>query len=1223
MSVSAATPAELEGALALLQASTGQIALATLYPEHGGYDVHDRHVLTPAVTVRLAGSARAEVVASAVGAIDYALPEYAPGFAVLRMETSFGALRAAGKLAGSPDAAYAEPQLAVLQTKRAMPNDPLVPEQWHLKYTGQAGAVAGTDINVETAWGYGATSAGVRGRGIRIGIVDDGLQTAHPDFLVDASLGYDWNQGDTDPNPVSIQDNHGTACAGDAAAVGNNNRGVSGSAPEATLVGLRLIGDPSTDQQEAEAMDYEREKIPVKSNSWGPSDTGNILEGPGPLTTAALANAAKTGRGGKGTIFLWAGGNGLGRQDNSNYDGYANSIYTLAVGALDSSGRQSSYSEPGANLVVCAPSDGATDALGKTTVDRTGRDGYNNGSNPGNLDDPDYTNDFGGTSSATPTVAGVVALMLEANPNLGWRDVQEILMRSARKVNPGDSDWVTNAGGIAHNHKHGAGLVDASAAVALARTWTSLPVQQTSALPASGLPLSIPDDNATGVSRTFDFSASFLRVEHVTVTLTVSNIPKGQLEVTLTSPSGTVSRLCEVHNDRFNTLDNWTFMTVRHWGESSNGVWTLKVADRTAGTTGAITAATVTAYGSPDVRPTIVVTPADLTFSADLGTVSASKPFTVSGQNLQGPVALRVTGNFEISTTGATYSPALDLNPAGGAGSLPSTTIYARMKSGAPAGTARGSVAATGLNAVDRSVALNGVVFAAAGEAETFVRTLIEKYLLIRPEDPPNWRGSYGYGDKLTSLLSFYQSRLTAGIAPNQAKAEAMMRLTGFNESSRQFDPNDPFQEVRHAYTPYAALGLAPDAASIESFVRTMRTGRRDLLPVLAHVPSPNTGVSFNGLRNAPWSATYGMADAMRNLFSSSAFRSAHPSVAALSSRNFYDWMQNTMFPGRSMGKDGSATLLAMLDDMSFDPLVGRAFAQAAAASFRVVYASMLLTESSSGSNGSDVEAPFQRRLGRAALEHMLWGKWAYSASSPELDAAGVTALMRVPVIGTNQLPTLKAGSAFGGFQIPASAEVTYFRASGLPAWLQLEESSGLIRLRAGESAVPAHNTTTNYTFALTAGHLLAETTATMSVKVDPAPVQAGKFSTWLAAHRLEGSDVLGTTDADGDGLRLLEEYAYGGNPASPSENPVRQSRAGQEIVLQWTGLAAKAYRIQSSTDLVAGWNERPDIRVVAEGTAFARAGVSYQALRAQVKPVSGGVEFFRVVANFDAAELK
>jgi subtilisin-like proprotein convertase family protein len=536
-----------------------------------------RRIVTQDLRVRLDATMPADLArAASVKLKD--LPGHAPGWAVMEAPDAFAALAAMHHLR---DAGHdsADVLLAVQHDKRAMPNDPLIAQQWHL--ANNQGTR--THINIESAWNY--PSAGARGTGVRIGIIDDGLQTAHPDLSVnvDTANDRDWNGNDQDPNPGS-GDDHGTACAGNAAARGNNALGVAGSAPEATLVGLRLIAASVTDAQEAEAMAWKNDIIQIKSNSWGPSDTGSNVEGPGPLTAAALQDATTNGRGGRGTIILWAGGNG-GLNDNSNYDGYANSIHTIAIGASDSNGNRASYSEPGANLVVVAPSSGSKDI---TTTDRTGTAGYSNG---------DYTNSFGGTSSATPTAAGVVALMLEKKPSLGWRDVQEILIRSAFKLKPTDTGWSNNSAGIAFNHNFGAGLIDAAAAVSLAAEWTNLPPQQSSALTQSNSS-AIPDNNPTGITRSFDFSATNLRVEHVTVRLNINHTYRGDLAITLTSPGGMTSRLAEKRTDSNNNYANWTFSSVRHWGENASGIWTLRIADLSSGDTGSLTAATVTLHGA-------------------------------------------------------------------------------------------------------------------------------------------------------------------------------------------------------------------------------------------------------------------------------------------------------------------------------------------------------------------------------------------------------------------------------------------------------------------------------------------------------------------------------------------------------------------------------------------------------------------------------------------------
>jgi subtilisin-like proprotein convertase family protein len=565
--------------------------------DEGGAAV--RRFVTRDLRVEL-GDGTAEEIAARHGLEWLESPDYAPGWAIFRAADPFDALHAQERLRAEGLAA-ADVLLAAERARKAMPNDPLIGQQWHLRNN----AVSRTHANVEPVWGYGG-SGGRRGAGLRIAIVDDGLQTAHPDFAgnIDTLNGWDWNGNDSNPNPAS-GDDHGTACAGVAAARGNNGLGVSGTAPEATLVGLRLIAGPATDAQEAAAMTWKNDWIAIQSNSWGPDDTGRLLEAPGPLAQAALEQAAAQGRGGLGTVFVWAGGNGGDVSDNSNYDGYANSIYTIAVAASDSQGNRAYYSERGANLVVCAPSSGSGSALDIVTTDRTGSAGYNTASTASG---GDYALDFGGTSAATPAVAGIVALMLESNPQLGWRDVQEILIRSAHKIRPLDADWSSNAAGFSFHHQFGAGLVDAAAAVALAESWAKLPPASRVSSTQSGLAVLIPDSNATGITRVFDMSQSNLRVEHATLRLSIQHTARGNLEISLVSPSGMISRLAEVRPDSNDHYSNWTFSSVRHWGESSAGLWQLRIADRsTSGnsTGGTLGFCELTLHGSagPPVNP--------------------------------------------------------------------------------------------------------------------------------------------------------------------------------------------------------------------------------------------------------------------------------------------------------------------------------------------------------------------------------------------------------------------------------------------------------------------------------------------------------------------------------------------------------------------------------------------------------------------------------------------
>jgi subtilisin family serine protease len=619
------TPVAFAAAIEKVRADHGSEPELVLYPAGFPRNEYTRRIVTREVVVNAPTRSAADALASASGLSFKSAPVFAKGKYIYEAPSSPEALAFFVKTADS-SATPATPLLASSSSKRVMPNDQLIQKQWHLKYQGQPGSLAGTDMNVESVWKYpktkafvygsgNATTDYIRGKNVTIGIVDDGMEWSHPDLLpnVIKALQYDWNGKDNDPKPgLWNGDDHGTACAGVAAARGNNKIGVSGVAPEANLVGMRLIAGANTDLDEAEAMTWHPDQIQILSNSWGPPDWGVILRGPDVLTLDALEYATTFGRGGLGTIIAFAGGNGRDNGDNSNYDGYANSIYTIAVAAMDSQGVQAYYSEPGANIVITAPSSG-NNTLGIMTTDNKGPAGYNYGVHNTLFTWPlvddfkgsgDVTQTFGGTSSATPAVSGVIALMLQRNPNLGWRDVQEILIRSAVRIDASDSDWITanrtdhvtgNATVPFHfNHKYGAGLVDAAAAVSLSGNWTNLGPQNS--FSTSNNTIQALGANATA-NRTFTVNGSITRAEHVTLQLTVTDIPKGNLTITLTSPGNTTSTFCEPHSDTNNTFTNWKFMTVRNWAESSNGTWTLTITNNGT-TTGNLTDAELVVYGT-------------------------------------------------------------------------------------------------------------------------------------------------------------------------------------------------------------------------------------------------------------------------------------------------------------------------------------------------------------------------------------------------------------------------------------------------------------------------------------------------------------------------------------------------------------------------------------------------------------------------------------------------
>jgi len=499
----------------------------------------------------------------------------------------------ASTLQASAQVVWFEQQFAQQQIPRNPGDDPKYSDQWHLNNTGQNGATSGEDANILDAW-----NAGYTGIGAQIAVVDDGLQYVHPDLASNyvAEASYDFNYGDPNPEPGN-GDPHGTAAAGVAAGVDNSTGGVSdcgvGVAYDASVSGIRLIAGASTDAMEASALTYQNgssvnplTQNDIYSNSWGPSDNGQTLKAPGLLTLTALLNSVTYGRGGRGNVYVWAAGNGLENLDNINADGYANSRFVIAVGAVGSDGKQAYYSEPGAPMLVTAPSSSAA-GPGITTTDLIGPYGYNPVTNGGPADYGDTQNCtkyFGGTSAATPLVSGVVALMLQANPNLTWRDVQYILLQTAEKNDPTDSDWTTNGAGYDINHKYGFGRVDAAAAVSEAATWQHVGPEGSTSTSVQIVDAQILDDSS--LTRTLNISTT-QPVEHVEVIFNATHTYRGDLEIILESPQGTESRLMEQRPaDGLDNYTNWKFTTVRHWGENPQGVWKLTVRDVGAGDTG-------------------------------------------------------------------------------------------------------------------------------------------------------------------------------------------------------------------------------------------------------------------------------------------------------------------------------------------------------------------------------------------------------------------------------------------------------------------------------------------------------------------------------------------------------------------------------------------------------------------------------------------------------------
>lgn len=495
--------------------------------------------------------------------------------------------------------------------------DPLYASQWHLKSTGQpaeAGpaATAGQDLNVEPVWNGCNDNGTCKGEGIAITVVDRGVEVGHRDLQpnISASLSgrvYSLTgapaNGDPTPAQTDRENAHGTAVAGIIAARDNNGLGGRGVAPRATVTGYALL-QASTNSNEADAMAFQAKDVAVSNNSWGPADGNGQLSDSNSLWRDAIEFGLASGRNGLGTIYVWAAGNGYtsGFNERSTYDGYASYRGVIAVGALNAQGRRASYSEPGANVWVSAPGgEPCASSLAITTTDLSGAKGYNIGAGAPELGDADYTRCMNGTSAAVPSVSGVMALVLQANPALGWRDARAVLAQSARQTDPANASWKTNGAGRRISDTYGFGAVDARAAVDAARAWVKLPPQVTYRSQAQAVNLPVPDNAPTGVSSTLTVSGSRIaRIEWVDLVFNAASHPySGDLRIVLTSPSGTELVLADTHfcDGRCVPYDGWRFGIAHLLDEAADGVWKISVQDGAADDVGKVDSWQLTVYG--------------------------------------------------------------------------------------------------------------------------------------------------------------------------------------------------------------------------------------------------------------------------------------------------------------------------------------------------------------------------------------------------------------------------------------------------------------------------------------------------------------------------------------------------------------------------------------------------------------------------------------------------
>nr|KAF6411260.1 proprotein convertase subtilisin/kexin type 6 [Rousettus aegyptiacus] len=429
-------------------------------------------------------------------------------------------------------------------------NDPIWSNMWYM-HCGDRNSRCRSEMNVQAAWKRGYT-----GKNVVVTILDDGIERNHPDLAAnyDPYASYDVNGNDYDPSPrydASNENKHGTRCAGEVAASANNSYCIVGVAYNAKIGGVRMLDGDVTDVVEAKSLGIRPGYVDIYSASWGPDDDGKTVDGPGRLAKQAFEHGAKKGRHGLGSIFVWASGNGGREGDHCSCDGYTNSIYTISVSSTTENGHKPWYLEECASTLATTYSSGAFYERKIVTTDLRQR----------------CTDGHTGTSVSAPMAAGIIALALEANSQLTWRDVQHLLVKTSRPAHLKANDWTVNGAGHKVSHLYGFGLVDAEALVVEAQKWTAVPAQHVCVAVADKRTRSIPVVQTlrttaltTACADRSDQRVAYL--EHVVARISISHPRRGDLQIHLISPSGTKSQLLAKSLPNVSTKSNLLFIRV-------------------------------------------------------------------------------------------------------------------------------------------------------------------------------------------------------------------------------------------------------------------------------------------------------------------------------------------------------------------------------------------------------------------------------------------------------------------------------------------------------------------------------------------------------------------------------------------------------------------------------------------------------------------------------------
>lgn len=594
-------------------------------------DPGSRLYLTDQITIQFAASVTAEAIAQITTPIG--LQQVKPIAGVpntFLFETTSSAqenpLKIANRLMQRSEVLTAEPNIVVRTQAHYRPRDPIYAKQWHLNHNGGPDLAPNSHVAAEQAWDL---TRGIRS--VTIAIMDDAVDVSHPDFQGIGKIvaPRDFKENDFLPLPGDPDDNHGTACAGVATAE-ENGVGSVGVAPGCALMPIRTTGFLD-DQTIEEMFGWAVSKgASVISCSWGPASVYFPLS---LRQRAALTQAATTGRNGKGCVIVFAAGNANRPTNGSvNESGWPNNALSgptswlggftvhpdvITVAASTSLNRKAAYSNWGAEVSVCAPSNnappgvglqetgyvftppqirGALPGLGIVTTDRVGATGYAT---------DNIAIDFGGTSSACPLVAGVAALVLSANPDLTAAEVRQLLQQTADKIvdpNP-DPQFGFRKGTYEASGRcdwFGYGKVNAAKAVqaavqrqAMAAVASSRQIQQ-----QNTTSVAIPDNNPQGVTSTMQIAETGT-VRSIQISVTIDHTFLGDLQISLISPANQTVLLQSRSLGRSTRLQStYTLQTTpllrRFLNQPAQGRWQLRVVDAAESDTGTLNNWTLT-----------------------------------------------------------------------------------------------------------------------------------------------------------------------------------------------------------------------------------------------------------------------------------------------------------------------------------------------------------------------------------------------------------------------------------------------------------------------------------------------------------------------------------------------------------------------------------------------------------------------------------------------------